>query len=262
MKRELWLRLQHYHFDNLVPPHLVDRVAATFGGIDASTKAFAGKLARKLRWSSGFAHRVIGEYRKFLYLGVVSETVVTPSRVIDQIWHEHLLFSRPYREFCRDVLQRDFDHHPELMPLDEQTGVFRAQYDATLALYVAEFNQSPPVDIWGTPKFQVGASVPIRPAVPVKRRGGTPPSGDDTPLYLLVGASGGGDGPSNGGSDFGGGGGFSGGGGGSTWGDHSISDSAQGGNVSDSGGSSDGGSGDGGSGDGGSGCSSGCSGGD
>ena len=250
MKKELWLRLQHYHFDNLVPPHLVDRVAATFGGSDASTKAFASKLARKLGWSSGFAHRVVGEYKKFLYLGVVSELPVTPSRVIDQIWHEHLLFSRPYREFCRDVLRHEFDHHPELLPADEQTSVFKTQFDATLALYVVEFNQSPPADIWGTPKFPVSTSAPMRPVEPVRSRAGTAPAGDDAPLYLLVGDSGGSAGESSGGAGFGGGDGFLGGGGGNTWGDHSTSGAAHGG-ASDSGSSSEGGSG----------CSSGCGGG-
>ena len=251
MKKELWLRLQQYHFDNLVPPHLVHRVTARFGGANASTKAFESKLARKLGWSGGFAHRVVGEYKKFLYLGVVSGPAVTPSRVIDQIWHEHLLFSRGYREFCRDVLQHEFDHHPELLAVEEQTSVFREQYDATLALYVAEFNQSPPADIWGTPKFPLGAVAPVRPEKLATSRAGTTPAGDDAPLYVLVGDSGGGEGQSNGGAGFGGGGGFSGGGGGSAWGDDSASGSGHGGDASDAGGSGDGGSG----------CSSGCGGG-
>lgn len=251
MKKELWLRLQHYHFDNLVPPHLVDRVAAKFGGADASTKAFASKLARKLGWTSGFARRVIGEYKKFLYLGVVSERAVTPSKVIDQIWHEHLLFSRGYREFCRDVLQREFDHHPELLPVDEQTSVFKAQYDATLALYVAEFNRTPPEDIWGTPKFRLDASAPVLAPLPTTARERTASGGDDAPLFLLVGGGDGAADQSPGGADFGGGGGFSGGGGGSSWGDSSATGSGHGGDAADAGGSGDGGSG----------CSSGCGGG-
>ena len=42
-KRELWIRLKHYHFEHLVPPHLVDHVMATFGGGDAATRAVAEK---------------------------------------------------------------------------------------------------------------------------------------------------------------------------------------------------------------------------
>ncbi len=41
MKKDLWIRLRDYHFDNLVPPHLTDRVVAVFGGVDAPTQTFA-----------------------------------------------------------------------------------------------------------------------------------------------------------------------------------------------------------------------------
>ena len=65
----------------------------------------------------------------------VSDFSVTPPKVIDQVWHEHLLFSRAYREFCHEVLSREFDHNPELVETDDQTQAFQAQYAATLALY-------------------------------------------------------------------------------------------------------------------------------
>ena len=54
-KRELWESISDYHFDNLVPVHLVDRVREMFGGSDHSTRAFANKLTRKLGWDAGFA---------------------------------------------------------------------------------------------------------------------------------------------------------------------------------------------------------------
>ena len=154
MKKELWLRLRQYHFAEIVPPHMWDHVTAAFGGANASTKAFASKVARKHGWTTRFAVRAINEYRKFLYLGVTAEFIVTPSKVIDTVWHEHLLFTRAYREFCRDVLRRDFDHHPELMPVEEQTVVYAQQYAATLTRYETEFHVIPPDDIWGTTKFR------------------------------------------------------------------------------------------------------------
>jgi|GEM_PF-758521 len=252
MKRELWLRLKHYQFDNLVPPQLWDHVRSAFGNTNSSTNAFASKIARKLSWDRGFALRAIEEYRKFVYLGIIADFHVTPPKIIDRVWHEHLLFSRAYREFCRDVLQQDFDHHPELLPSDEQTGLFQAQYDATLELYRLEFNVRPPVIIWGTPKFQLGS---VRPSddLPRKRREDNSDSGGASdggvPLYQQF------DGGASGSHhshmpEFGGGGGFSGGGGGDSWGDssHGSASSASGG---DSGGGDSGG---------GSGCSSGCGG--
>jgi len=93
-KKALWLGIRSYHFENLVPAHMADKVIELFGGTDASTRAFAAKVARKLGWSTDFALRAIGEYRKFVYLGVTSPHEVTPPKVIDQVWHEHQLFTR------------------------------------------------------------------------------------------------------------------------------------------------------------------------
>jgi len=153
-KKHLWLRLQGYHFDHLVPTHLWDHVSAAFGGADASSRAFADKLSRKLGWRKNFALRAIHEYKKFIYLGIVSDFVVTPSRIIDQVWHEHLLFSAGYRAFCDEILGRKFDHSPELIPNKKQLAIYEAQFQATLDLYRKEFGYAPPDDIWSTSKFE------------------------------------------------------------------------------------------------------------
>ena len=243
MKKDLWLRLRDYRFADIVPTHLWNRVTEAFGGADASTQAFANKIAQKHHWHPRFALRAIGEYRKFVFLGVSSDIVVTPSKVIDTVWHEHLLFTRAYREFCRDVLGRDFDHHPELMPSEEQTDVYAQQFQATLDRYFMEFHVMPPTDIWGTPKFKRDYTV-VR-----KDESATVGGGADLPLYAQF--DGRGDNPSH--HDMpefsadSSGGGFSGGGGGSDWGDSHSAESGSGSGDSSS--------------DGGSGCSSGCGGG-
>ena len=237
-KKALWLRLKSYEFDHLVPPNLWQRVVEAFGGSDAATKAFADKLARKLGWSTPFALRAIAEYRKFVYLGMVSDFPVTPSKVIDQVWHEHQLFTQGYRRFCRELLGRHFDHHPELIRADEQLADYQAQYHGTLALYQQEFNQEPPPDIWLVPKFQE-ANIATR----ARRPRPEPSSGDvssygDAPLYTYFESDGGG-----GFDAFDGG--QSGGGGGADWSDSSGADAS----GSDGGASSCSGSS----------CSSGCS---
>jgi hypothetical protein len=152
-KRELWLQLKNYHFDHIVSPNLWEYVQSAFGGVDASTKAFADKIARKHSWNTRFALAAIGEYKKFIYLGLVSNFYVTPSTVIDIIWHEHILFSKAYRDFCTQVIQYEFHHYPELIPIQDQTGQFNAQYLDTLKLYKVEFGINPPAGIWDLPKF-------------------------------------------------------------------------------------------------------------
>ena len=37
MKKDLWKRIEAYHFENLGPPHLLDRLGALFGGPDPAT---------------------------------------------------------------------------------------------------------------------------------------------------------------------------------------------------------------------------------
>jgi hypothetical protein len=252
-KRDAWHSIANYHFANLVPIHLTDRVTQMFGGPDASTKAFASKLSRKLGWSTAFGLRAIHEYKRFVYLGVVSATNVTPSKVIDQVWHEHQLFTKAYRDFCRDVIYQDFDHTPELIPVPEQTLLFSRQYLSTLSLYRSEFNAEPPDDIWSVAKFQLDREEKQERSVDAVFCGGYYAA--DPPLHTLV------DLPQ---AEFHGfGGGESGGAGASDhYGtghhshSHSSSDSGHGGDSSGGGGSSDGCS-DGG----GSSCSSSCGGG-
>jgi hypothetical protein len=152
-KKDLWLRLRNYHFDHIVDPGLWENIKAKFGGADASEKAFAVKIAAKHGWKNRFALKAIAEYKKFIYLGIVSDFLVTPSKVIDVVWHEHILFSKAYRIFCAGVIEQNFDHHPELIPMAGQTGRFSAQYLDTINLYQTEFNAVPPPDIWGDTKF-------------------------------------------------------------------------------------------------------------
>jgi hypothetical protein len=238
-KKELWLSLDSYNFNHIVPPNVWNRITELFGGEDASTRAFADKIKRKHNWSADFSLHAIHEYKKFVYLGIISSFQVTPSKIIDIVWHEHLLFTKPYRQFCDEVIRYNFDHHPELMPFDDQTEAYAEQYIKTLLLYRSEFGFDAPVEIWDLPKFsdvQLNAAKKAyqRQLTTVYSDGGNLSYGNDVPLSSYF------DDPHF--SDFEGGD-FGGGGAGGDFGNAS--------DGGDSGGSSCGSS-----------CSSGCSGGD
>ena len=49
-KKELWLKIEHYHFNHIVPANMWEKINASFGGTDASKKAFADKISRKEQW--------------------------------------------------------------------------------------------------------------------------------------------------------------------------------------------------------------------
>lgn len=191
MKKELWIRLRRYRFENLVPVTLVGRIMGAFGEHDAFTRAFAAKIARKHGWTNEFAFLAIREYKKFVYLGTVSHYDVTPSKIIDQVWHEHQLFTRGYREFCQDVLGKHFDHSPELLAFDDQSELWSAQYQKTLAFYEHEFGVTPPQEIWGKTKFDP-ATIKGRVEKPKKKQSDTSgaSSDEDIPLFTMFSNSG------------------------------------------------------------------------
>lgn len=243
-KKELWLKLRAYHFDHLIPTNLWQHISSAFGGPDAFSKAFAAKIARKHGWNNTFALKAISEYKKFVYLGVVSDFHVTPSKIIDVVWHEHLLFTRAYRQFCDEVIGYQFDHHPELIPEADETGRYNAQYLDTIEFYISEFGFEPPTDVWGETKYDKEKLKEKKYAsrqktVYVGDSSGTYSSDASLSTYFDGSAA-----TELGGGDFGGGGASS------DWSDGNANDSGS----SDSGGDSGG--------DGGGGCSGGCGGGD
>ncbi len=129
--RELWRRLETFEI-----------------GGDEATLDFAGRLMRENDWPADFAARAILEYKRFLLLAVASGRPVTPSPVVDQVWHLHLVFTKSYwRELCGGVLGRELHHEPTQGGLREAAR-FRAQYAGTLEAYREVFGIEPPADIW------------------------------------------------------------------------------------------------------------------
>lgn len=82
------------------------------------------------------------EVLKFLFLCSRSPNTLTPSKLIDDIWHEFILFTRSYQSFCEQHLNRFIHHQPSQSPKSEH-----AQYQLTLLQYLAEYGQ-PPTPYW------------------------------------------------------------------------------------------------------------------
>jgi hypothetical protein len=130
-QQELYLRLQSYCFD------------APGGAV-----AFAAKLACEQGWSVAKSERVLGEYRRFLFLALEAGHPVSPSRAVDLAWHQHLLDTRSYwHEFCPRVLGRPLHHTPSRGSEEERQRMWE-RYRRTLASYRAFFGEAPPADLW------------------------------------------------------------------------------------------------------------------
>jgi hypothetical protein len=104
--------------------------------------SFEDCLRKKGDWTDESARRITEGYRRFLYLKALSGEPITPSQAIDMAWHLHLSFPADYAALCK-ALGRDVPHLTGLSP-DEQAQA----YDRGLALYAAEFDRAPHVDLW------------------------------------------------------------------------------------------------------------------
>jgi len=126
---DLWHRIQQHNFEP-----------------DTSLN-FTQRLARDHHWSVEKARSIIDDYRKFCFLAVISSRPVTPSEVVDEVWHQHLIYSRDYWTiWCGEVLGIPLHHDPTPGGPDAQ-AIYRRQYAETLALYEQAFGP-PNAEIW------------------------------------------------------------------------------------------------------------------
>ncbi len=131
MKDELLLRLESFE---------IDQPGVSF--------PFSARLARDQGWDRGFARRVTGEYKRFLWLAMRAGHPVTPSEEVDEAWHLHLCYTRSYwDELCGKVLGKPLHHGPTEGGRAEDEK-FVDWYGRTLESYRCHFGEEPPADIW------------------------------------------------------------------------------------------------------------------
>jgi hypothetical protein len=116
---------------------------------------FSHKLAREYHWTSIYTFRAIQEYKKFIFLGMVADHIVSPPKSIDLVWHMHLIYTHSYWDkLCAEVLKQSFHHSPSAGGKGERIKYDRL-YQQTLSTYRIYFGD-PPADIW----FKTSAQLP------------------------------------------------------------------------------------------------------
>ena len=101
------------------------------------------KVVKALGLSFEETHEGILEMLKFLVLVSISPQVLTPSKVVDKIWHEFILFTRTYDKFCKQHFGRFIHHQP-----DGGKVANGRQFRRLIALYELKFG-SMPAKFWG-----------------------------------------------------------------------------------------------------------------
>lgn len=111
---------------------------------------FWRKLTSDNDWSLSYAKEVFLEYKKFVWLAKVGQSRVVPSKVIDNVWHLHMTFTKSYwHDLCRDILDFELHHIPSSSSRESQQ-LDRIQYKNTLIMYEKEFGEVPRERYWPT----------------------------------------------------------------------------------------------------------------
>lgn len=131
MRSSLWTKIQQFPLDT-----------------PGSPLPFSAKLAKENNWSADFTKLAIEEYRRFLYLCATETAVMTPSKVIDTVWHHHLTYTRNYWDgLCRDTIGKPIHHNPS-DGCETDDRKYQEAYVNTQVCYSKHFGAAPPSNIW------------------------------------------------------------------------------------------------------------------
>lgn len=89
------------------------------------------------------------EYRRFLALRLaLPNAPIVPCKLVDEMWHRHILDTASYRADCDAIFGRFLDHYPYFGMRDEQDAqALLDAYTETLDCYRQAFGE-PPVGTW------------------------------------------------------------------------------------------------------------------
>lgn len=108
------------------------------------------------------ARAAVEEYRRMLQLiQRFPERPVVPSKLVDLVWHEHILDTARYKRDCLRMFGRYVHHNPSFGG-EEEKAELEAQQGEMFRLYQETFHELPPVAVWPTlRKKRLGAGGPL-----------------------------------------------------------------------------------------------------
>ncbi len=150
----------------LTDPGLWDGIQAQHARL-AGDAAFVARLRAEKAFSGPDPGPVILEFLRFAYLAWTMPGGATPSKVVDEVWHTFILFTRSYERFCYQAKGAMLHHDPGGGGQADEAR-FQEAYSRTLERYEAEFGPAPPA-YWprpAVPKAEPPTQVPKRTAPP------------------------------------------------------------------------------------------------
>lgn len=87
-------------------PTLLERM------IDYDHPALKERMIVKYGWSPDLTDEIFEEMKKFMYLCATNDGAMAPPEDIDEIWHNFILFTRDYADYCKRHVGIFLHHQP------------------------------------------------------------------------------------------------------------------------------------------------------
>ncbi|WP_136667270.1 hypothetical protein [Flavobacterium sp. H122] len=124
-QRALWETIRRFSFDETIEEY-----------------GFETRLAYENKWTHYVTKQAIEEYKKFVFLASISNQMVSPSEIVDIVWHQHLIFSKSYEKLCQ-ILGKKIGHIPSTHN-PHNHSVFKEAKEHTTTLYESCFGKQNP----------------------------------------------------------------------------------------------------------------------
>lgn len=141
----------------MIYPELLEKLEGFDFSRVAPERTFLSQLAEENGWSAQFAEQAVLEYKRFMYLSIISTEQLVPSDVVDQVWRLHLGRSRNYWGEFSKLLGRQI-HHDYFSRDAHDVSLLTKQYLHTVRLYKDEFAGKPDDAFWPDVADRFGAA--------------------------------------------------------------------------------------------------------
>jgi hypothetical protein len=88
---------------------------------DVDNNIFKNRLKAKYKWTEEKCDDLISQYKQFLFIAATSNESETPTQEVDEVWHEHILFTRDYFDDWTKILGKTIHHAPDKVIDEEKT---------------------------------------------------------------------------------------------------------------------------------------------
>ena len=74
------------------------------------------RFSEKHKLSQEITSIIFTEMKRFIFISIISNEVCSPSKIVDEMWHEFIMHTSHYRDFCNIFNSEFIDHTPSDIP--------------------------------------------------------------------------------------------------------------------------------------------------